>query len=77
MIICGIYFIGLVVAFIALMLIKVIDAHNEHKAFTVGDAFESLAYSIFSWAIVLFIIIIIAMHIYYKIQDKPLFKFKK
>lgn len=77
MIICGIYFIGLVVAFIALILIKVIDAHNEHKAFTVGDVFESLAFSIFSWAIVTFIIICVLMHIYYKIQDIPLFKFKK
>lgn len=77
MIICGIYFIGLVVAFIALLLIKVIDAHNEHKAFTVGDVFESLVYSIFSWVIVICIIIGVSMHIYYKIQDKPLFKFKK
>lgn len=77
MIICGIYFIGFVVAFIALILIKVVDAHNEHKAFTAGDVFESLAYSIFSWAIVIFIIILVSMHIYYKIQDIPLFKFKK
>lgn len=77
MIICCIYLIGLVVAFIALILIKVIDAHSEHKAFTIGDILESLAYCIFSWAVVSFIIIVVLMHIYYKVQNKPLFKFKK